>query len=190
MFIEVVVLAFVVAWIRGGRLKTDIGIRHMWLAPVAYAIQLINMFLLPPSVQEIFTIISYVLLFFLAWVNLDRLGIRVMLAGTILNVLVLAVNGMRMPVDLEKAQRLGINVDALTGGMVAKHQALSAASHLPFLGDVVPVPYPLPRLISIGDVFIIAGAFLLIQDIMGKPVRLWSEGSGKKPETSLRGDIG
>lgn len=172
MFLEAVVLGFLFAWLRGGRLKENLEIRGMWLAPVAFGLQLVNR-LLPPGTHLYITILSYLLLLYLAWLNLDNQGVRFILIGMILNVVVIAANGGRIPVDLETAQGVGVDVEALVNQVQAKHMPLTAESRLAFLGDVIPVKYPFARIISVGDIFALIGAFLLIQDLMGKPIKIW-----------------
>lgn len=172
MFLEAVLLGFVVAWVRGGRPKENLGIRGMWLAPAAFGLQLVNRFL-PPSVHLYITVVSYLLLLYLAWLNLENQGVRFILIGMILNVMVILANGGRIPVDLETARQVGVDVEALVNQVQAKHAPLTMDSRLAFLGDVIPVKYPFARIISVGDIFALIGAFLLIQDLMGKSIKIW-----------------
>lgn len=172
MFLETILLSFAVAWLRGGRLKADLGIKAMWIAPVAFTIQVVNRFL-PPWIHALLTAISYIMMLYFAWLNLRNQGIRFILIGMVLNVLVIAANGGRIPVDLETARAIGVGVEEFETSVLAKHTPLTSESYLPFLGDVIPLKYPFARIISVGDIFAIIGAFLLIQDIMGKPIRVW-----------------
>jgi hypothetical protein len=170
MFLETIVFGFAVAWLRGGRLKDDFGLHHMWLAPVAFMLQVFNRMVVPTSVQIPVTMLSYALLFYFAWINFRSPGIPLVGVGMLLNVLVIAANGGRMPVALDTARGLGIDVSDFAHGVVAKHMALTAASRLQFLGDVIPMPWPIARVISVGDIFAVIGAFLIVQEIMGKPL--------------------
>jgi len=45
------------------------------------------------------------------------------------------------------------------------HTILKESTHLKFLADVIPLPppYPRPRALSIGDIIMAAGLFMLIQ---------------------------
>lgn len=180
MFLEVVALSFVIALLRGGRLKQDPGLKYMWLAPAAYLLQLANFFALPSQLNIPVTAVSYLMLLYFAWRNLDNQGVRLILVGMLLNIIVIAANGGRMPVDVEAGRRIGVEVQALVNGQVAKHEALNAMSRLKFLGDVVPVPFPFPRMISTGDIFALVGAFLLVQDLMGKTIVILKPGEFDK----------
>jgi len=81
---------------------------------------------------------------------------------------------------LEQAQRLSYPIDALVNGTDFKHIAMSAQTHLPFLGDFIYKPIFIPRVISIGDIFIMLGTFLLVQRIMNKPISLIRLREGKR----------
>jgi hypothetical protein len=173
MFLEGVLISFVVALVRGGRLRDDFGgLRKMWLAPVAFGLQVLNNLVVPSGIQVPITVISYGLLLYFAWLNLKSLGVRLILIGMLLNILVIAVNGGRIPVDLDAARRLGIDVGELATGTMAKHQAMTDTSPLNFLGDVIPLSFPFKRVISVGDIFAVLGVFLLVQDIMGKGLKI------------------
>ena len=49
-----------------------------------------------------------------------------------------------------------------------KHEAVTPDTKLVYLADIIliPRPYPLPKILSIGDIFIILGLFVFIQEIM------------------------
>ena len=49
-----------------------------------------------------------------------------------------------------------------------KHEAMTEDTRLPFLGDIIriPPPYPLPKILSIGDIFLIVGVFVFFQEGM------------------------
>ncbi|MGZ0051826.1 DUF5317 family protein [Brevibacillus gelatini] len=54
---------------------------------------------------------------------------------------------------------------------------------MPFLTDVIYMPLIIPRVISIGDIFIMLGAFLLVQRLMNKPISLLQLHEGKRYAT-------
>ncbi|MGE5672974.1 MAG: DUF5317 domain-containing protein [Mycobacterium leprae] len=175
LFLEVSVLSFLIAFLRGGRLKPDPELRQMWVAPVSFVLQEVNYFWVPSYLNVPVTVIAYGLLFYFAWVNMENQGVRFILIGMLLNAVVIMSNGGRIPVDLSVASRIGVDVEQLVHGVAAKHAALTSASHLKFLGDVIPVRYPVPRIISVGDIFAFIGTFLLVQDLMGKRITIRPE---------------
>lgn len=178
MLLDAVVIGFVVAWLRGGRLRDDYGgLRLMWIAPAAFVMQAFSVFVLSPGLlQPVITIASYALLLYFAYANIGNQGVRLILIGILLNVIVIAANGGYIPVDMERARSVGVaGIESLAGGPLAKHAPMTGESRLTFLGDVIPLPSPpflFARVISIGDIFAVIGTFFLIQHLMGKPIKL------------------
>lgn len=171
-------LSILIGLARGGRFQFHLPLKRVWLAPVALALQLATM-LMPGSVGGLLLMfLSYGALIHCLVINRQHQSLRVLLLGVLLNFIVIAANGGRIPVDVDVSRRLGLEVQALLEGTDFKHVAVSDASRLAFLGDVIPLPGPVPRVISIGDVVVLIGLFLLIQDLMGKRVHI-SVGSGE-----------
>lgn len=86
--------------------------------------------------------------------------------GILMNFTVIAVNG-GMPVLIESVALAGGSTDIALG---AKHVVLDAATRLPFLGDIIPLPR---SVISLGDVFIAIGIGVYLEDQMHQPLRLF-----------------
>ena len=77
--------------------------------------------------------------------------------GWLLNVVVMAANG-GMPVSGSALARIGHAGAVVSQGHLWKHVAVSPATRIPLLGDVIPVPVPLLRsVISVGDVAMLLG---------------------------------
>lgn len=169
MFADVLGLSFLFAWIRGGRPADGLRLRRFWLAPVALGMQLLAL-ILPAAHHPPLMLSSYGVLLYTLFLNLDRQGVRLLFVGLVLNVLAMGLNGGRMPVHLPAAQRLGGDLTALVSGTDYKRMAMGPHTRFNFLGDVIYVPLPIPRVMSIGDLLIAAGAFLLIQDFMARPI--------------------
>ncbi|WP_374719248.1 DUF5317 domain-containing protein [Parageobacillus toebii] len=176
MVYDGILLSLVIGFFRGGSLK---GLAHMklrggWLFPLLLVAQFV-IFALQDKVaiiaklsNALFLLVYVIGLLFL-WLNRNQPGFIVIFAGVLLNFIVMAVNGGRMPVSVEAAQFLGREyIDALQAGVYCKHQAITRETLLPFLGDIIPLspPYPRQQVISIGDVIINVGAFIFIQHLM------------------------
>ncbi len=176
MVYDGILLSLVIGFFRGGSLK---GLAHMklrggWLFPLLLVVQFV-IFALQDKVaiiaklsNTLFLLVYVIGLLFL-WLNRNQPGFIVIFAGVLLNFIVMAVNGGRMPVSVEAAQFLGREyIDALQAGVYGKHQAITQETLLPFLGDIIPLspPYPRQQVISIGDVVMNVGAFLFIQHLM------------------------
>jgi hypothetical protein len=176
MVYDGILLSLVIGFFRGGSLK---GLAHMnlrggWLFPLLLAIQIV-IFALQHKVSiigklsnSLFLLVYIIGLIFL-WINRKQPGFIVIFAGALLNFIVMAANGGRMPVSIEAAQFLGREyIDALQAGVYGKHQAITSETLLPFLGDIIPLspPYPRQQVISIGDVVMNVGVFFFIQHLM------------------------
>lgn len=114
---------------------------------------------------------SMALLLLTAVRNVAAPGMPIVGLGILLNLIVIAANGGHMPALLTSVAIAGDlqRLAALQGGTLYNNSvALVSASALPFLSDifVLPPPFPLPNVFSIGDFFIAAGGFLLAAGIV------------------------
>ena len=112
----------------------------------------------------------------IAWLarNLSIPGIACVILGGLSNFVAIAVNGGRMPVEpnlLAQARGAGY-VSALAAGRVTSNSSL-ADSHtsLRWLTDqiLIPPPWPLPTVLSVGDIVIALGVIWLITRGMQPP---------------------
>jgi hypothetical protein len=147
----------------GGRLArlATIRLRWLWLAPLALALQVLIITLAPYGYRSIHVAVhlgTYGLAALFLWVNRRVAGMPVIAAGALLNALAIVVNGGVMPASTT-AQRLA--------GLVVQPGRFENSTHLVhphllWLGDVIPVPGPLPNVLSIGDCVIFAGMLMLL----------------------------
>lgn len=176
MVYDGILLSLLIGFFRGGSLKglAYMKLRGGWLFPILLGIE-VCIFLLQNKVSMIgelsnaLFIVIYVIGLVFLWMNRHQPGFIVIFAGVLLNFIVMAVNGGRMPVSIEAAQFLGREyIEALKAGVYGKHEAITGATWLPFLGDIIPLspPYPRRQVISIGDVVMNVGAFIFIQHLM------------------------
>ncbi|MBI2845892.1 MAG: DUF5317 domain-containing protein [Chloroflexi bacterium] len=98
-------------------------------------------------------------------------GLKILGLGLASNFIVIAANGGVMPTSLEavrQAEMPDVLLALETEGRYRHSVPLTEDSRLPFLGDIFGVAYPLPapRVFSIGDVFVAAGAFWFVQEAM------------------------
>ncbi|WP_027410316.1 DUF5317 domain-containing protein [Anoxybacteroides tepidamans] len=176
MVYDGIILSLLIGFFRGGSLKglANMKLRGGWLFPILLGIE-IFIFILQNKIEVVarfsnglFLAIYVIGLVFL-WLNRHQPGFIVIFAGVLLNFVVMSLNGGRMPVSLEAAQFLGHEyIEALKAGVYGKHEAITASTWLPFLGDIIPLspPYPRQQVISIGDVIMNVGAFIFIQHLM------------------------
>jgi hypothetical protein len=106
-----------------------------------------------------------VLLLAFATVNLRLPGLAVLGAGALLNLVVVAVNGGRMPIPLRLVRAIGgpqAAADLAAHRGIADYVLLDAGTRLPWLGDTLLMPWPVPRALSAGDILIMAGLVIAV----------------------------
>ena len=176
MFYDGILIAIITGLIRRGNFNgfAELRLRSGWIFPLLLVIQILifitqGKIVWVAAISEYFFLGIYVVGLYFLWVNRNQAGFYWILIGVFLNFLVMAVNEGRMPVSLEAASILDpFYADILKDGIYAKHQLLSSATHLGFLGDIVPLsnPYPREQVISIGDVIMNIGGFIFVQQLM------------------------
>jgi hypothetical protein len=130
------------------------------------------------DVRWILVVVSYVLAAGWLIANLRdrapglRLGFALLAIGWAMNVTVVVANH-GMPVSRSALRAVGLPTDDeyISSGSLYKHVAMDSHTHLRFLGDTIPFTVGLNRAMSIGDVAMLLGAFVLVLAAM-EPRRL------------------
>ena len=160
-------LAIVVATVplAGGRLGRlgGIAFRRRWAGVAALVAQSAILRLFDhgdPALLGALHVATYALLFVFLTANLDVPGLVVLAAGGALNALAITANHGVMPARPGALAAAGIPDAA--GAFV--NSGAVADPRLWFLGDVFAVPHglPLANVFSVGDLLVLAGAFLLV----------------------------
>ncbi|MDL2206298.1 DUF5317 domain-containing protein [Eubacteriales bacterium OttesenSCG-928-N13] len=172
----VVIAAVVIGYLRGGRLRRyeKRPLRWVALPLLAFLIEamydrLAQLFgvstnsILPYAVS-----LQYALLLLFCAVNIRRRGMALVLGGTALNLLVISMNGFRMPVSesIRQMPQLAQLVERIDSGALAEYVICGRGAPLWFLGDVMQLPFLPNGLASVGDLLLGAGVFWLVTDIM------------------------
>jgi uncharacterized protein DUF5317 len=174
----VIGLAVCAGFIAGGSLRPFERLRvHWWAVALAglalQASPLTSGFSGP--VGSAVLVGSYGLLIAFAWVNRRLPVLWLVLAGLLLNILVIAVNG-GMPVSANALETAGARAEDLLGAGAAKHHLMGPTDTLTPLGDVLGIPPPVGAVISIGDVLLYAGVAVLVVMVM-----LGRSGENRRP---------
>jgi hypothetical protein len=98
------------------------------------------------------------------WANRHLPGALLLATGAGMNFLAILLNGGVMPAAASAQRTAGLAVP--TGFNNSAHLAHPL---VPWLGDVIPVPGPLPNVMSVGDLVIYAGMLVLLHRICGAP---------------------
>lgn len=183
MLTVAIALGVVVGLLRGGRLTTlgAVPWRWLWLAPVAFALQVLAVYGVGASglkeVGALLHVSSYIPLGVVLWANRSLPGAKAIALGLLLNFVVIAANGGYMPVSREALAAQGqSHLANLPSGTViagSKDILLDAAdTRLWFLSDVITNTWlPLwERSFSLGDVVLAAGVFYLVQAAVSSPI--------------------
>jgi hypothetical protein len=176
MTFDGIFIALILGFIRGGSLRSfaDIRLKFGWVFPVLLAFEVL-IFLFENSIAWVgewsnyLIIIVYLIGLGFLWMNRHQQGFLLIFIGVLLNFLVIAFNVGRMPVSLDAALIVDPEYkEILQAGLYAKHQVLTDGTVFRFLGDIIPLPnpYPLKKVMSLGDVVMNIGVFIFIQNLM------------------------
>ena len=177
LYLMIIIFAIIIALLRGGELENlyHISIQGIYLFAAALLLRgIIFLFeqfdlLFFPEGSPILLIISYLLLIAASIRNMKLPGFKYITLGLIMNAFVILVNGGQMPVVISQrlVRRMDVNA-ALAQGQNAIHSLKSQETLFAFLGDVIPLPSPFPdsSILSVGDILIFVGLFVLIQKTM------------------------
>jgi hypothetical protein len=173
-------VALLVAFLRGGSLRNlaDFHLEWGWLAGLALAIQIVavywatgDSYLYP---QGGALVVSSLLLLPVVWRNRRSPGLALIGLGLVLNLAVMMANGGFMPITPEAVariedQHLIVHLDGVermsgSKGIVLPREetALWALSDI----FVIPPPFPVVSVFSLGDVLVVVGAFIFLQRAM------------------------
>lgn len=153
----------------GGDLRrlADLRLRGPWLPAVALAAQVVITVIAAggsPALHRAVHLATYVVLVAFLWLNRRLPGMRVIGAGALANALVIAVNRGVMPASAWAERVAGLHLRAGFDNSAHLAHAL-----LPWLGDIIPWPGPLPNVLSVGDCLIYAGVLVLLHRVCARP---------------------
>lgn len=177
LYIIIIIASIIIGLLRGGELErlANNSINGIYLFVIALLLRILvwAFGLLGFSFHLIYTpfliIISYLLLIFVAWHNIKLPGFRYIILGLLLNAFVIIVNGGKMPVLIKKGIVENYNASRFIETQTRTiHSLMNNNTLFAFLGDVIAIPKPFPdtSIISVGDIMIFIGLFVLIQKTM------------------------
>ena len=179
MLAESVGSALLVGKLQGGRMKylLNIELEKWWLLVGAAFVEFTASFIRAREIEPLWRwvdeqvlvlqLISYGLLLTGLLYNRKHKGIRWIILGVLLNLIVIIVNGGRMPVEVAGFDRdiYHVSLMLLESGKDLTHKAADDSTRLIFLADIIHFrkPYPLPKSLSIGDILMMVGLFHFIR---------------------------
>ena len=178
ILLSALVLGLLVGWGWArwqGRPYRAPDLRFIWLAVVAFLPKLVLAYLpathdlLPDWFAEVLLAASLIIFLAFIWLNRRLPGMPILLAGMVLNLVVMLSNGGWMPISPETAGHLAgggaVESSSLGGRFGAKDVLLlPEQTRLPFLSDrfLLPDWSPYHVAFSLGDIVIAVGAFWLL----------------------------
>lgn len=177
-----VLCAVLIGLVRGGSLRQlgELPLRWGWVALVAFGLQIYLIYFPEPVGQGLASwhvgilMLSNMLIFVVLWQNRRLAGVWMIGAGFLANFGVMLLNGGYMPITADALAQVGHSRNILsveTGSRVRATKDIvlpREATTLWWLSDifVLPPPFPIPSVFSLGDLMIALGAFWLIQQTM------------------------
>lgn len=184
MVVETITLSLLLGKLTGGKMRNvgNLYIKGWYLFVISFLTEIISLLIASKTDGRISIIIEqkffyihifiYLLLIIGLMMNYDEIGLRITLFGSILNFLPLLLNNGRMPVSIDalKFSKLYTQLSLLDEGRIMTHALADKGTKLWILGDIIPIPKPyfFPKIISIGDILIALGLFILILNHMKK----------------------
>jgi hypothetical protein len=169
--------------------------RAVWLVVIAFGTQWIVVRIPGTNPAPLLggaVIASYTLLLGFLWLNRRMPGLKLALAGTLLNLAVLTANGGFMPVA--PATLAAVHLER-PNAVIGQRVALSKDILLPpdravlaDLGDRLTIPWPIPQALSIGDLVVAAGVGWLV--LAGMDPHLWGHRRRKTRQPGTAVPIG
>lgn len=162
MIIEVLLLSIIYTKLKGGKLNRleDVNIINIFFI-MAFLIYFISRILLFNDIKygPFLYILSHIFILIAIYKNLNLKGFKILFIGYILNFLPILFNKGKMPISLNALKNLGVFKDQISSPI---YIIMSDITKFNFLSDIIALKYILPKVISIGDIFISLGIFYFI----------------------------
>jgi hypothetical protein len=170
VYLYSLILGLVVGYLRKGKMVGLSEVKFKFVLAFAIAMQILSA--LTASYSAFLVSVSYGLLLLFLIMNWNFDELRLIAVGVFLNALAIWTNNGKMPVDFQAAVRTWSSAKDLLNGTDWKHVIMTDQTPFAIFGDIMYLKYPIPQVISIGDVILSVGLFLLVLRAMDKPVHL------------------
>lgn len=184
MVFEIIILALIIGKLKGGKINKleDLYLRGWYILVLSFSLEIISLLIVTRTDGDLAKLLErnffqihifiYLLLLIGLWMNLGEKGLKITFLGAILNFLPLIFNRGKMPVSVKALKNADLynQLNLLSDNRIITHTLIRDNTLLGILGDIIPIPkpYPFPKIISIGDVLISIGLFILIYTYMTK----------------------
>ena len=173
MIIETLLLAIAYGKLRGGKIGniSDLAIRMWGFIPAGFLLSYVSIYLITRGNGFLFDNFVYIqlasnlLLLTTLFFNRSFWPFNLVSAGIMMNSIPMTLNGGRMPVSGWALEKAGLiqEFSLIAEDRIVTHTLIRDETFFMLLSDVIPLLY---KVISIGDVLISLGIFLIIQKYM------------------------
>lgn len=194
MYIEAVIIGIVIGMIKKGKLTniTDVHFKGLFFVILSLVFQISPIFLVKVSLMgeylHLFPFISLVLMSLAIVANFSKKGMKIILLGALLNIVVMALNNFYMPIDLKSLEWAGLTplLESIKSGSVIGYMDISEASGMSkYLAKFIPIPsmYPFSKVLSLGDIILTLG---IVQFFQGEMRRSYFRGDSSMIQFSYK----
>ncbi|MDO5028817.1 MAG: DUF5317 domain-containing protein [Bacillota bacterium] len=120
------------------------------------------------SYYPFFNLLVYFLVIIILEINKNLKYLRIVQGGFVLNFLPMLLNNGKMPVLKEALEKINKfdQIEILLKDSVLTHSLINDTTRFKALADIFPLNFFIPKVISLGDVFIALGLALFISHYM------------------------
>lgn len=177
MYLEAILLGLLIGFMRNGSLQNFINAKFKgwFLMPIAFILFLMPYFSMifgfQMSNENLYPFLAIVVCVLILLLNFEKRGMKLILIGTLFNLIIMMINHFQMPIVYGQVIATGLETfsNSVKQGDIINYIAVSSENIINvILGKHVLLPesYPLNRILSLGDILISLGIVLLIQEEM------------------------
>ncbi len=173
MWIEGILIGIIIGLMRGGRLNylSNLELKHGYIFILGVLIQISPFFLgkfaFFATKANIISFVGYALIFIFLLLNISQKGVKIICLGSLMNLLVLALNKFKMPIKADGTNAGIVKLRlAIEAGEIKNYFLFSTYDNYSFyLGKIIQMPdfYIGVPVISISDILIGIGMIILVQ---------------------------
>lgn len=182
MMLESISLALIAGKLKGGKFRniSSVYLKGWYLIVICFIIETLSVFLrlnttgtLSNFLNKYYTyanIVIYVIMMVLICLNIQYKGMVIILIGSFLNFVAILLNGGKMPVSQNALVNASMmhQLGLFKHNLLLTHTLITDKTRLFILSDIIPIPkpYPINKVISIGDIIIDIGIFVIVYSAM------------------------
>lgn len=176
MFIEPAIISVIIVFLRKRSLKKlkNVNIKGWYILFISAGVQVLISLSIKHNMLDKFVIknfkyliiLSYLFLITTIIMNIEKRYMKLFLIGILLNLVVISANEGKMPVSIDGVKGINEETTLPYREFDIKHIGIDSNTKFKYLADIIliPKPYPLPKVISIGDIFLMLGIFIFFQE--------------------------